>query len=214
MKIAIDGYAGSGKSTISKNISKDLGFLYIDTGAMYRMITLYFLERNLDVNQDLKIEELKKINISMTNDDFILNDKNVSREIRSKEVTNNVAKVAAHKNVRDVLVKKQRELSNQKDVILDGRDIGTAVFPEAEVKIFLTASLEERANRRHKQMLEMGIASNVEEQKKDIKKRDELEENRSLSPLKKADDAIEIDSSNLTELEVYKKIKDIILKNR
>ncbi len=213
MKIAIDGYAGSGKSTISKKLSKQLNYTYIDTGAMYRMITLFFLKENLNVNQDLSLEDLNKIKLNIKDDKFYLNDKDVTEQIRSKEVTNNVSYVSALENVRNFLVNQQRKIAKDNNVILDGRDIGSVVFPDADVKFFLTATPEIRAKRRVEQNKKLGFNENYADVLESIKKRDYLDTTRAISPLIKVDDAIEIDSTNKTEKEVFENIKEIILKN-
>ncbi len=213
MIIAIDGPAGSGKSTISKIIASELGISYLDTGAMFRIVTLYFLKNNLNVNEDLGIEFLKEnISIDINEDKFYLNNENVSKEIRTNEVTKNVSYIAALESVREFLLFEQRNISNNRDIILDGRDIGTVVFPNAEVKIFLTASAEKRAKRRVEQNISLGIESNYEEILSDIIKRDELDSTRKISPLKKAEDAQEIDTTESSIEEVKNKIINIIKK--
>ncbi len=213
MIIAIDGPAGSGKSTISKLIANDLGISYLDTGAMFRIVTLYFLENDLDINKDVNIDYLKEnISIDIKENNFYLNGKNVSKEIRDNEVTKKVSYIAALKSVRDFLLFEQRNISNNRDIILDGRDIGTVVFPNAEVKIFLTASAQKRAKRRVEQNLSLNIDSNYEEILEDIIKRDELDSTRKISPLKKAEDAIEVDTTEASIQEVKNKIINIIKK--
>ncbi len=213
MIIAIDGPAGSGKSTISKLIASDLGISYLDTGAMFRIVTLYFLENDLDVNKDLGINYLKEnISIDIKENNFYLNGKNVSKDIRTNEVTKKVSYIAALKSVRDFLLFEQRNISNNRDIILDGRDIGTVVFPNAEVKIFLTASAQKRAKRRVEQNLSLNIESNYEEILEDIIKRDELDSTRKISPLKKAEDAIEVDTTEASIEDVKNKIISIIKK--
>ncbi len=213
MVIAIDGPAGSGKSTISKLIASELGISYLDTGAMFRIVTLYFLKNNLDVNVDLGIEYLKNnISIDISENEFYLNSKNVTKEIRNNEVTKNVSYIAALASVREFLLLEQRNISNNRDIILDGRDIGTVVFPNAKVKIFLTASAEKRAKRRVEQNISLGIDSDYEEILNDIIKRDELDSTRKISPLKKAEDAQEIDTTESSIEEVKNKIINIIKK--
>ncbi len=213
MIIAIDGPAGSGKSTISKLIANDLGISYLDTGAMFRIVTLYFLENDLDINKDVNIDYLKEnISIDIKENNFYLNGKNVSKEIRDNEVTKKVSYIAALKSVRDFLLFEQRNISNNRDIILDGRDIGTVVFPNSEVKIFLTASAQKRAKRRVEQNLSLNIDSNYEEILEDIIKRDELDSTRKISPLKKAEDAIEVDTTEASIQEVKNKIINIIKK--
>ena len=197
--VAIDGPAGSGKSTIAKLIAKKFNFTYIDTGAMYRMITLYLLENNIDFDDLKEIEKvLNTVNLDMQGDKFYLNNVDVTTKIREKRINENVSKVASIKIVRSNLVDLQRKVSNNKNVILDGRDVGTVIFPNAQVKIFLIASPEERARRRYNEFLEKKTEITYEEVLKSIKERDHIDSTRKESPLKKADDAIELDSTNLT----------------
>ena len=197
--VAIDGPAGSGKSTIAKIIAKKFNFTYIDTGAMYRMITLYLLENNIDFDNLKEIEKvLNTVNLDMQGDKFYLNSVDVTTKIREKRINENVSKVASIKIVRSNLVDLQRKVSNNKNVILDGRDVGTVIFPNAQVKIFLIASPEERARRRHNEFLEKKTEITYEEVLKSIKERDHIDSTRDESPFVKADDAIELDSTNLT----------------
>ena len=197
--VAIDGPAGSGKSTIEKIIAKKFNFTYIDTGAMYRMITLYLLENNIDFDDLKEIEKvLNTVNLDMQGDKFYLNNVDVTTKIREKRINENVSKVASIKIVRSNLVDLQRKVSNNKNVILDGRDVGTVIFPNAQVKIFLIASPEERARRRYKEFLEKKTEITYEEVLKSIKERDHIDSTRDESPFVKADDAIELDSTNLT----------------
>ena len=197
--VAIDGPAGSGKSTIAKIIAKKFNFTYIDTGAMYRMITLYLLENNIDFDDLKEIEKiLNTVNLDMQGDKFYLNNVDVTTKIREKRINENVSKVASIKIVRSNLVDLQRKVSNNKNVILDGRDIGTVVFPNAKVKIFLVATAEERARRRYNEFLEKKIEITYEEVLKSIKERDHIDSTRDESPFVKANDAIELDSTNLT----------------
>ena len=197
--VAIDGPAGSGKSTIAKIIAKKFNFTYIDTGAMYRMITLYLLENNIDFENLKEIEKvLNTVNLDMQGDKFYLNNVDVTTKIREKRINENVSKVASIKIVRSNLVDLQRKVSNNKNVILDGRDVGTVIFPNAQVKIFLIASPEERARRRYNEFLEKKIEITYDEVLKSIKERDHIDSTRDESPFVKADDAIELDSTNLT----------------
>ena len=197
--VAIDGPAGSGKSTIAKIIAKKFNFTYIDTGAMYRMITLYLLENNIDFDNLKEIEKvLNTVNLDMQGDKFYLNSVDVTTKIREKRINENVSKVASIKIVRSNLVDLQRKVSNNKNVILDGRDVGTVIFPNAQVKIFLIASPEERARRRYKEFLEKKTEITYEEVLNSIKERDHIDSTRDESPFVKADDAIELDSTNLT----------------
>ena len=197
--VAIDGPAGSGKSTIAKLLAKKYDLTYIDTGAMYRMITLYLLENNIDINDLKEIERvLNTVNLDMQGDKFYLDNVDVSTKIREKRINDNVSKVASIKIVRSNLVDLQRKISNNKDVILDGRDVGTVIFPNAQVKIFLIASPEERARRRYNEFLEKKTKITYDEVLKSIKERDHIDSTRDESPFVKADDAIELDSTNLT----------------
>ena len=197
--VAIDGPAGSGKSTIAKLLAKKYDLTYIDTGAMYRMITLYLLENNIDINDLKEIERvLNTVNLDMQGDKFFLDNVDVSTKIREKRINDNVSKVASIKIVRSNLVDLQRKISNNKDVILDGRDVGTVIFPNAQVKIFLIASPEERARRRYNEFLEKKTEITYEEVLNSIKERDHIDSTRDESPFVKADDAIELDSTNLT----------------
>ncbi|MCJ8341834.1 MAG: (d)CMP kinase [Cetobacterium sp.] len=209
--VAIDGPAGSGKSTIAKIIGKDYGLTYLDTGAMYRMVALYTLKNNISLeNKEEIVNALEKIEIDIQGEKFILNGEDVSKEIRTPEVASIVSPVAAIKEVRVKLVELQREISSGKKVILDGRDIGTVVFPKADLKIFLVASPEERAKRRMKDYESKNIKENFEEVLASIKERDHIDSTRKESPLKKAEDAIEIDTSFLNISEVVDKISSLI----
>ena len=197
--VAIDGPAGSGKSTIAKLLAKKYDLTYIDTGAMYRMITLYLLENNIDISDLKEVERiLNTVNLDMQGDKFYLDNVDVSTKIREKRINDNVSKVASIKIVRSNLVELQRKISNNKDVILDGRDVGTVIFPNAQVKIFLIASPEERARRRYNEFLEKKTEITYDEVLKSIKERDHIDSTRDESPFVKADDAIELDSTNLT----------------
>ena len=184
--VAIDGPAGSGKSTIAKLLAKKYDLTYIDTGAMYRMITLYLLENNIDINDLKEVERvLNTVNLDMQGDKFYLDNVDVSTKIREKRINDNVSKVASIKIVRSNLVDLQRKISNNKDVILDGRDVGTVIFPNAQVKIFLIASPEERARRRYNEFLEKKTEITYDEVLKSIKERDHIDSTRDESPLLK-----------------------------
>jgi len=210
MIIAIDGPAGSGKSTISKLVAKDLNLIYLDTGAMYRMFTLKLLNEKVSFEDKKKIEELlQKLNINIDKESFFLDGKDVSEEIRKSDVSQNVSKVAAIKEVREKMVDLQRKFSQSKDVILDGRDIGTVVFPNADIKIYLVADLKERAERRYREMLEKGQKVSFEEIYKNIADRDKLDSTREITPLKKAADAVEVDTTAKSIEEVKKEILNI-----
>ena len=213
--VAIDGPAGSGKSTIAKLLAKKYDLTYIDTGAMYRMITLYLLENNIDINDLKEVERvLNTVNLDMQGDKFYLDNVDVSTKIREKRINDNVSKVASIKIVRSNLVDLQRKISNNKDVILDGRDVGTVIFPHAQVKIFLIASPEERARRRYNEFLEKKTEITYDEVLKSIKERDHIDSTRDESPFVKADDAIELDSTNLTIEDVINFISKEIEKAR
>lgn len=209
--IALDGPAGSGKSTIAKIIAKNFNLTYLDTGAMYRMVALYILENNIDFNNVTAVEKiLDSIQVDIVDNKFILNGKDVSLEIRTPEVTKIVSPVSAIKAVRVKLVDLQRKISKGKKVILDGRDIGTVVFPNADLKIFLIASPEERAKRRVKDYASKGISENFETVLKDIIERDHSDSTREESPLKKAEGAIEVDTSSLNIAESVQVISNLI----
>lgn len=209
--VTVDGPAGSGKSTIAKIIAKKYGFTYLDTGAMYRMIALYALENSIDLQDSKAIETmLKNTKLDIVGNQFFLNGKDVSDEIRTPRVSAIVSPVSAIKEVRVKLVDLQREISKGKSVILDGRDIGTVVFPSGDVKIYLVASPEERAKRRLKEYEEKGVEADYESVLASIKERDFIDSTRKESPLKKAEDANEIDSSTMSIDEVVEVISKYI----
>lgn len=213
--VAIDGPAGSGKGTITKIIAEKCNLVSIDTGAMYRCVALDCLNKNITPQEVDKIEEvLKNIKIELKknseNQEVWLNGVNVSEEIRSTKVDDVVAKFAAIKCVRDKVTPMQQEMGKTNDIIMEGRDIGTVVFPNADVKIFLECSVEERANRRYKQNLEKGIECTYEEVLESIKERNKLETEREIAPFVKAEDAIVVDSTNLSIDEVVDEIIRII----
>ena len=211
MIIAIDGPAGSGKSTIAKLIAKDLDLVYLDTGAMYRIFTLKTLKENVEYTNLKKINELlETLDIDIDKDKFYLDKKDVSFEIRTTEVANNVSNIAAIKKVREKMVSLQREFSKSKNVIVDGRDIGTVVFPNANVKIFLIADAKERTNRRYKELKEKDKNISWDKIYKNILTRDEIDSTRKIAPLKKAEDAIEVDTTGKSIEEVKKIILEII----
>ena len=213
MIIAIDGPAGSGKSTIAKLIAEDLGLVYLDTGAMYRLVTLKALNDGILGNLDKIIKMLDNLNIDIKENGFYLDDIDVSEEIRKPVVSENVSDIAAIREVREKMVDLQRKFSESKNVILDGRDIGTVVFPNADVKIFLVADAKERANRRYKELVAKGENVRIEEIYENILKRDEIDSTRKESPLKKADDAVEVDTTSKNIEEVKNEILNIIRKN-
>lgn len=200
--IAIDGPAASGKSSTAKLLAKKLGYSYIDTGAMYRCITLYVLKNNINPDDEEAISDsLKNCKIEVSGDYFFLNEEDVSEAIRSKDVTYHVSKVCSYAKVREEMVRMQRELAKNGGVILDGRDIGTVVFPNADLKIYQTADLEVRALRRYQENNIRNIDMTLEEVMQDIKRRDEKDSTRAISPLKKAKDAITIDTSKFSSVE-------------
>ena len=210
MIIAIDGPAGSGKSTIAKLIAEDLGLVYLDTGAMYRLVTLKALNDGILGNLDKIIKMLDDLRIDIKKNGFYLDDTDVSEEIRKPVVSENVSDIAAIREVREKMVDLQRKFSESKNVILDGRDIGTVVFPNADVKIFLIADAKERANRRYRELVAKGENVRMEEIYENILKRDEIDSTRKESPLKKANDAIEVDTTSKNIEEVKNEILYII----
>lgn len=216
--VAIDGFSSGGKSTMAKDLAQDVGYTYIDSGAMYRAVALYVLRNGWITEKDIDIEALKK-NIGSLKIDFIpneqgvsetyLNGENVEKEIRTLEVANAASRVSALDFVRKELVKQQQQLGLHKGIVMDGRDIGTVVFPQAELKIFLTASPEIRARRRMDEMLAKGEKVSFDEVLANIKERDERDLHRKESPLRKANDAIIIDNSNLTRDEQRELLKTL-----
>ena len=206
--IAIDGFSSCGKSTVAKSLAKKLNYIYIDSGAMYRAVTLFALRNNLIVNgepdKSKVIDSLKDISISFKFDKntekntTFMNGENIEEEIRKLEVSNNVSPISTIKEVRKEMVKFQRKMGEQKGIVMDGRDIGSVVFPNAELKIFMTASPEIRAQRRYDELLEKGQKVSIEEIIKNINERDFIDQNRKESPLVKPKDAIVLDNSNFT----------------
>ena len=206
--IAIDGYSSCGKSTMAKDLAREVGYIYIDSGAMYRAVTLYCLENQLFTEEGIdstKLEAaLPDIHISFQlNPDTqrpmtFLNGENVEDRIRTMEVSSHVSPVAALPFVREALVKQQQDMGKEKGIVMDGRDIGTAVFPEAELKIFVVASAEIRAQRRYDELKAKGQEASYDEILANVKERDYIDQNREVSPLRQADDAILLDNSNLT----------------
>lgn len=214
-QVAIDGPASAGKSTIAKILATKLNFVYVDTGAMYRTITLAAKKNGIAYNDEEKIKKL----LSQTEIRFepgtpvqrvFLNDTDVTDEIRSAEVTNNVSVVASFADVRSNLVNRQREIANSNSVIMDGRDIGTTVLPEADIKIFLVASVDERAQRRYKENVAKGMTTDLETLKHEIEARDYKDSHRQISPLTQAKDAILVDTTGKSIDEVVSKIANII----
>ncbi len=214
--VAIDGPAGTGKGTVTKILAKRNGLIYIDTGAMYRCVTLECINRGILPNETKKINEvLENIDIKLMPDSVVfLNGKDVSEEIRTPNVDKFVAKFAELKEVRDKLTPMQQAMGKNADVIMEGRDIGTVVFPNADVKIFLDCALEERANRRYKQNLEKGIEQSYQEVLKAIVERHRLETEREIAPLTKTEDAILVDSTDMTIEEVVNTIEEVIRRKK
>ena len=207
--IAIDGFSSCGKSTMAKDLAREIGYVYVDTGAMYRAVTLYALRNNLfNADGTIREEELRhrmgdiritmKYNPETGRPDTYLNKELVEREIRSIEVSNHVSPIAALPFVREALVAQQQRMGKDKGIVMDGRDVGTTVFPDAELKVFVTASAEVRAMRRYKELEAKGMAASFEDILKNVKERDYIDSHREVSPLRKAEDAIELDNSNLT----------------
>lgn len=215
--IAIDGPSGAGKSTVAKIIATKLNFKYIDTGAMYRAVTFLAIEKDVIMkDNDLIIKIARDISIDFSTPDkdgnvlVFVNSRDLTEEIRSVEVDNNVSKVASIPEVREIMLEKQRELAGNNNVVMDGRDIGTRVLPDADLKIFLTATLEERAKRRYYDLVEREIDIDMAEVEEKIKIRDEKDSNREHSPLKEAEDAYKIISDDLTPEEVADRIISLL----
>lgn len=212
--IAIDGPAGAGKSTIAKRVAKELGFIYVDTGAMYRTIALYLLRNNVDCEQEEQLADaLKKIEISIFYENevqqLLLNGENVTGLIRTEEVGQMASKSSAKPIVRAKLLELQRSMAASSDVLMDGRDIGTQILPNAQLKIYLTASTTARAKRRYLELQQKGEECSLEEIEKDMAERDYRDMNRETAPLKQAEDAVLVDSSDMTIDEVVERIKTL-----
>lgn len=218
--IAIDGFSSTGKSTLAKQLAKYLGYIYVDTGAMYRAVTFYAMEHDFisENHFDKKslIEKLPKISLQfLFNPDLgyaeiFLNEKNVETEIRTLAVSNFVSKIAEISEVRAKLVEQQQQMGKNKGIVMDGRDIGTVVFTDAELKLFMTASPETRARRRYDELIEKGQEVTYEEVLKNVQERDYIDTHREDSPLVKADDAIEIDNSHLSIQEQFDKVLELV----
>lgn len=206
--IAIDGFSSCGKSTLAKQLAKELNYVFVDTGAMYRAITLFFLRNNIDINNTEQINNALK-NISLTfkyniqkgSSDMYLNNENVELQIRDMPVTQNVSLVSTIKEVREFAVAQQQQMGKEKGIVMDGRDIGTTVFPDAELKIFVTANVDVRVDRRYKELIITNPTITKEAIKENLLERDRIDSSRAVSPLKKADDAIELDNSFITREE-------------
>ncbi len=213
--VAIDGPAGAGKSTIARQTAKQMGYIYVDTGAMYRAMALYILEKGIGAEDEAAInaacEEIT-VSISMEEGEqqVFLNGENVNGRIRTEEVGKMTSAISIYRNVREKLTELQRSMARTSDLIMDGRDIGTSVLPEAQVKIYLTASVETRGKRRFLELQEKGIDCSLETICADIAKRDEQDMNREISPLRQAEDAVLIDSSDMTIQEVTERILELV----
>ncbi|MBK8980777.1 MAG: (d)CMP kinase [Ignavibacteria bacterium] len=196
--VAIDGPSGTGKSTTARILAEKLNFIYIDSGAMYRAITFELLKNNIKPNDIKKIVDITtKADIKFDGEEVFLNGKNITKEIRSLDVTSKVSSVSAIKDVRKILVNKQREYAKTNDVVMDGRDIGTVVFPNAKFKFFLVCDLKTRAARRRQDFIEHGMKLPIEKIMAELKKRDTIDSTRKESPLKKAKDAVEVNTTNM-----------------
>ena len=221
--IAIDGFSSCGKSTMAKDLAKEIGYIYVDTGAMYRSVTLFALRHNLfnadgTIREEELKEQMKDINISFQlnkttgRPDTYLNGENVENAIRTMEVSSHVSPIATLAFVREALVTQQQRMGAEKGIVMDGRDIGTVVFPKAELKIFVTASAEVRAQRRYDELKAKGMDADYADILKNVEERDYIDSHRATSPLRKADDAIELDNSNLTIAEQKKWLYEQYLK--
>lgn len=207
--IAIDGFSSCGKSTMAKDLAHELGYIYVDTGAMYRCVALYALQHKLFLKDgEINIPELEaampninisfKLNKETGRPDTYLNNENVENKIRTMEVSSHVSSIAAIPFIREALVAQQQKMGKDKGIVMDGRDIGTVVFPNAELKIFVTASPEVRAQRRYDELMKKGMEADYNEILENVKRRDYIDSHRDVSPLRKADDAIELDNSNIS----------------
>ncbi len=212
--VAIDGPAGAGKSTIAKRVAKEMGFVYVDTGAMYRALAIYFLKMGLkpeDTEQISKVCKDAKVTIGYEDgiQQVYLNGENVTGQLRTEEVGNMASVSSAIEEVRAQLLELQRVMAKENNVVMDGRDIGTNILPNADVKVFLTASVSERAKRRYLELTEKGVSCDINEIAKDIEERDYRDSHRAIAPLKQAEDAVYIDSSDMTIDEVVEAIRSL-----
>lgn len=220
--IAIDGHSSCGKSTMAKDLARELGYTYIDTGAMYRAVTLFAMRKGLFAEDGtIDTETLQglmgEVSIAQKNIEgktiTFLNGEDVEKEIRSLEVSSHVSPIAALPFVREKMVEQQRQMGREGGIVMDGRDIGTVVFPNAELKIFVTASAEVRAQRRYKELIEKGMPASYEDILKNVTERDYIDSHRAVSPLRPADDAVILDNSNLTIAEQKQWLLDLVEKN-
>ena len=215
MNVAIDGPAGAGKSTIAKAVAEEMNYIYVDTGAMYRAIGVFFLINSVDINDEAACRAvLDRINVSIRYkngvQEVLLNGVNVSPIIRTEEVSHAASLTSSYASVREKLLSLQQRLAAENDVVMDGRDIGTVVLPNAEVKIYLTASVEVRAERRFKEYVAKGLKPDLEQLKEEIIERDHRDMNREHAPLRQAEDAVKVDSSYMTIREVTDRILELI----
>ncbi len=213
--IAIDGYSSCGKSTLAKQLAKKLNYIFVDSGAMYRAITLYFLRNHIDWNKPNEVKKsLPEIHLDFeyieegNQSHILLNGENVDALIRDMLVSENVSAVSTIKEVRDFAVAQQQQMGKKKGIVMDGRDIGTTVFPTAALKVFVTADIAVRVGRRYKEMVEKGIIASIEEVQNNLELRDYIDSNREVSPLRKAEDAVVLDNSNLTREEQLQIVLD------
>ncbi|MBO6217400.1 MAG: (d)CMP kinase [Prevotella sp.] len=220
--IAIDGHSSCGKSTMAKDLARELGYTYIDTGAMYRAVTLFAMRKGLfaedgTIDTETLQGQMGEVSIAQKNIEgktiTFLNGEDVEKEIRSLEVSSHVSPIAALPFVREKMVEQQREMGREGGIVMDGRDIGTVVFPNAELKIFVTASAEVRAQRRYKELIEKGMPASYEDILKNVTERDYIDSHRAVSPLRPADDAVILDNSNLTIAEQKQWLLDLVEKN-
>jgi len=220
--IAIDGFSSTGKSTIAKQLAKALGYVYVDTGAMYRAVTLFAMQKGYIGGTVEDVESLSKdlskiklrftYNTSLGFSEMYLNGTNVEKEIRTLAVSKNVSRVAELQDVRKMLVEQQKEMGKDKGIVMDGRDIGTVVFPDAELKVFMTASADKRAYRRYKELLERGDKVSYEEVLKNVESRDYIDSHREFSPLRKSEEAIEFDNSDMGLEEQFERMHNFALR--
>lgn len=214
--ITIDGWSSCGKSTLAKQLAKELGYVYVDSGAMYRAITLYFLRNNIDLAEKKEVKEaLKSVNLEFVfnpksnSSEIYLNEENVEYVIRDLVIAEKVSDVAAIKEVREFAVAQQQAMGKKKGIVMDGRDIGTVVFPKAELKIFMTADNAVRVQRRFRELYEKNPNITIEEVKNNLEMRDYIDSHREVSPLKKAKDAIVLDNTDLTPVQQFKMALDL-----